>query len=74
MPTTAKDLIAVLWPAFLAACLLEVFVFASFDPHDVRIIRGTEIDAQSVYSIAFFGFWLVAALASLATWKLTRRP
>ena len=74
MPTSARDRIAVLWPAFMAACLLEIIVFASFDPHDLRTYGGHELETQSVYSIAFFAFWLVASLASLTTWKLTRRP
>jgi hypothetical protein len=74
MPPTTRERIAVLWPAFLAACLLEIVVFASFDPHDVRSYGGHELDVQAVYSLAFFAFWLIAALASLTTWKLTRRP
>ncbi len=73
MPTTAKERIAVLWPAFMAACLLEIIVFAAFDPHDFRTVGDADLDPQSVYSVAFFAFWLVASLASLATWKLTRR-
>ena len=74
MPTSARDRIAVLWPAFLAACLLEIVVFASFDPHDVRAFGGHDVEAQSVYSIAFFAFWLIASLTSLTTWKLSHRP
>ena len=74
MPTSARDRIAVLWPAFLAACLLEIVVFASFDPHDVRTFGGQDLEAQSVYSIAFFAFWLIASLTSLTTWMLSRRP
>ena len=74
MPASTRDLVAVLWPAFMAACLLEIIVFASFDPHDVRTFGGPELEIQSVYSIGFFAFWAIASLASLATWKLTRRP
>ena len=67
MPSTAKDRIAVLWPAFLAACLLEIVVFASFDPHDVRSFGVPELEVQSVYSIAFFGFWMIASLDRKST-------
>jgi len=63
----------VLWPAFLAACLLEIAVFALFDPHDLRTSGGAEPGIQSIYSVAFFGFWMIASLASLGTWTLTRR-
>ena len=73
MPKTAKEMLAVLWPAFLAACLVEIVVFASFDPHDIRAIGDADVDPYSIYSIAFFAFWLIASLAGLATWKLTRR-
>ncbi|HZH07176.1 MAG TPA: hypothetical protein VEY69_10910 [Lautropia sp.] len=73
MPATSRDWIAVLWPAFLAACLLEIAVFALFDPHDLRTSGGAEPGIQSIYSVAFFGFWMIASLASLGTWTLTRR-
>ena len=73
MPTTARDVVAVLWPAFMAACLIEIVVFAAFDPHDLRAAADGDIDPYTVYSLGFFAFWLVASLANLATWKLTRR-
>jgi len=73
MPRNLRDWIAVLWPAFLAACLLEIVVFASFDPHDLRTSGGADPGIQSVYSLAFFSFWIIASLASLGTWTLARR-
>ena len=73
MPSTTKDVIAVLWPAFMAACLIEIVVFAAFDPHDFSATGEGELDPYTVYSLGFFAFWLVASLASLATWKLARR-
>ena len=72
-PRTTQDWIAVLWPAFIAACLTEILVFASFDPEDFHFFGSQENwSAQSVYSIAFFGFWFIAAIATLSTWNLGR--
>jgi hypothetical protein len=73
MPHTVRDWIIVLWPAFLAACLIEMLVFASFDPHDMNLL-GFRIEAQrdTVYSVAFFAFWFVSSLVALAVWSLTR--
>ena len=72
-PRSTRHWIAILWPAFIAACLLEIIVFACFDPADFHLFgaQGTW-SAQSVYSIAFFCFWLIAASATLSTWKLGR--
>jgi hypothetical protein len=55
--------ISVLWPAFLGACLLEALVFAVVDPHSLQWQgQSLELSRQGVYSLAFFGFWGVAAL------------
>ena len=73
MPRNAREWIAVLWPAFVAACVLEMVVFAAFDPHDVHVFGlSLEADRESVYSIAFFVFWAIAAAAGLVTWSLSR--
>lgn len=72
MPRTTRDWIIVLWPAFVAACLIEMLVFASFDPHDMNVL-GFRVDAErdTVYSVAFFAFWFVTTLVALAVWSLT---
>ena len=73
MPRNAREWIAVLWPAFVAACLLEVVVFAAFDPHDVHVFGlSFEADRETVYSIAFFAFWGVTTATGLVTWSLSR--
>ncbi|HYF58305.1 MAG TPA: hypothetical protein VEA81_05060 [Burkholderiaceae bacterium] len=73
MPRGAREWITVLWPAFVAACLLEIVVFAAFDPHHVQAF-GTSIEADpdAVLSIAFFAFWAISAAAGLVTWTLSR--
>ncbi|MEO7393192.1 MAG: hypothetical protein ABIU58_13530 [Ramlibacter sp.] len=58
----------VAWPAFLAACVLELVVFAVVDPHDLHW-AGRQLDwsRQGVYSLAFFMFWAVSAGAGWLT-------
>lgn len=60
----------IMWPSFLAACLLEVLVFALVDPGEVHWFgQVPEPSRQSVYSVAFFLFWLITmACSSLVLW------
>ena len=59
---------AVGWPAFLAACVLELVVFAFADPLDLQW-AGAPLgwSRQGVYSVGFFVFWLVSAAACAFT-------
>jgi hypothetical protein len=60
----ARRVLIVLWPAFLAACALELSVFAFVDPAEMHWLgRHVDWPRQAVYALAFFGFWLIAALA-----------
>jgi hypothetical protein len=61
----------VLWPAFVAAAVLELLVFAHVDPADVHTLAGApvELSRQAVYTLSFFGFWAVtAAAAAVSCW------
>jgi hypothetical protein len=74
VPCNTRDWIAILWPAFVSACLLEMVVFAAFDPHDLGIF-GWQIGAaqrDAVYSLAFFAFWAIASATGVVTWSLSR--
>ncbi|SCK13878.1 hypothetical protein VAR608DRAFT_0831 [Variovorax sp. HW608] len=53
----ANRLLRIIWPAFLAACILELMVFAFVDPMD----SAPGWSRQAVYTIAFFTFWVVSA-------------
>jgi hypothetical protein len=66
-----RRLMAVAWPAFLAACALELLVFAFADPLDLRW-AGAPLgwSRQAVYSVAFFAFWGVAVVSSVLTMAL----
>jgi hypothetical protein len=63
---------AVLWPAFLMAAVLEVLVFAFVDPESLHWIGGAPMGAASntIYSVSFFAFWAVIAVACLMTERL----
>jgi len=71
MPRNALEWITILWPAFVAACLLEVVVFVGFDPQDVNRF-GLDASAETVYSIAFFAFWAITTATGVVTWMLSR--
>ncbi|TFY96536.1 hypothetical protein [Ramlibacter rhizophilus] len=66
----SRLLMAVAWPAFLAACLLELVVFALVDPLELSWAGGPlGWSRQAVYTAAFFAFWTVCALSSgVALW------
>lgn len=63
----------ILWPSFLAACLLEMMVFSIVDPAELHWPGhlGTP-STRAIYTVAFFGFWLVAALCSRVVLWLDR--
>jgi hypothetical protein len=61
-----RTLMVVAWPAFLAACLLELLVFAVVDPLDLRWAgHSLGWSRADVYTVAFFAFW-AAAMAGCA--------
>jgi len=70
-----RKLMCVAWPAFLAACLLQVVVFAIVDPLDLHWF-GQELvwSRQAVYAGGFFLFWGAALVASTLTALLMRAP
>lgn len=54
-----------LWPAFLAAGVLEMLVFAMIDPEDMRWMgQAIAWPRQAIYSLGFFVMWAVTAVAS----------
>lgn len=65
----------VLWPAFLAACLLELVVFALVDPGELHAPGGGSLPLSNtaVYSLAFFVFWAASVAASALTLVLSER-
>ena len=72
---TLQRSLQVLWPAFVAAGVLELLVFAHVDPADVHTVAGgpVELSRQAVYTLSFFGFWAVTAAAAAVSGWLQRR-
>jgi len=59
---------AVVWPAFLAASVLEIAVFAFIDPHDLHWHDAAlPLSRQGIYTLAFFVFWAVTLASSALT-------
>ena len=69
-PQKIRRWVLIIWPAFLAACLLQALVFSLIDPAEVHwpgnFLQPTR---QGVYTVAFFSFWLISmACSSLVLW------
>lgn len=63
------------WPAFLAACVLELLVFAFVDPSELHWAGDTiHWSRQAVYTFAFFAFWAVSGGACALTALLRLEP
>jgi hypothetical protein len=69
----SRTIMGLAWPAFLAACLLELVVFAMVDPNDVRWTgQPLGLSRMGVYTAAFFVFWAVSAVGCALTALLAR--
>ncbi len=69
MKRAARRAASVAWPAFLCAALLEIAVFAFVDPRALHTLDGDALALSdaAIYSLAFFGFWAIAAVGGLLT-------
>ena len=66
-------LMVVAGPAFLAACILEALVFALIDPLELTWGQAhLGWSRQTVYTLAFFVFWGVVAIAASVAVMLAR--
>lgn len=63
----------IVWPAFLAACALELLVFAFVDPLEMQW-GGQNLGwpRQSVYTLFFFAFWAISMAACFLTTLLRK--
>lgn len=70
-----QRLMWVLWPAFLAAGVLEVLVFAVIDPQELHW-DGQPVmwSRAAVYTAAFFVFWGIAIVSNGLTALLAMPP
>ena len=71
----AQRMMGIVWPAFLAACAMELLVFAFVDPAELQW-SGNALawSRQAVYTCAFFAFWAVTAGACWLTTLLRLSP
>jgi hypothetical protein len=61
----------IVWPAFVAACLLEALVFSMIDPEELHWPGYFALPSrQGIYTVAFFCFWLISMVCSGLTWWL----
>ena len=68
-------LIRVAWPAFLAACVLELVVFAVVDPHDLHWAGQPVVMSRlSIYTLSFFVFWAISIGSNALTALLAMSP
>jgi hypothetical protein len=60
----------ILWPSFLAACLLEALVFSVVDPGELHWPGGIGTPSnRAIYTVGFFAFWLInIACCRLVLW------
>jgi hypothetical protein len=64
----SRTIMGLAWPSFLAACLLELLVFALVDPHDLHWSgESLRLSRNGVYSLAFFAFWAISMAGSALT-------
>lgn len=67
---------AILWPAFLMAGVVEMVVFAMVDPQDLHWVGGAPVTLSdsAIYSLAFFFFWAAFVAAGIMMAALIRPP
>jgi hypothetical protein len=64
-------LMRVVWPAFLAACALELVVFAVVDPSELQwSAHALALTRPAVYTLSFFVFWAISSISNAITLQL----
>lgn len=70
-----RCMMRVLWPAFLVAIPAEGVFFSLFDPHELQWFGDPlAVSRQAIYTLGFFGFWLVGLASSALTLFLGCTP
>lgn len=74
-PARLRSALLVLWPAFVAAGVLEMLVFAWVDPAGLHGVDplATGVSHTAVYTLSFLVFWALVA-AAIATSRWLERP
>lgn len=69
-PHFREDLGVLLWASFLAACVATLLFFACFDPQllvEDAAPPAWLADRRAGYTVGFFFFWMMSAIASFLT-------
>jgi hypothetical protein len=71
----AQRIMWTVWPAFLAACALELVVFAFADPMELQWGgQPLGMSRQGIYTVSFFIFWVISLAACALTTLLRMSP
>ncbi|MCV2422168.1 hypothetical protein [Paucibacter sp. DJ2R-2] len=67
---------AVAWPSFFMAGVMEALVFAVIDPSDLTWFGAERLDwsRQAVYTVSFMILWLVISLSASVSVMLATLP
>lgn len=63
--SVSRLLMTILWPSFIMASISVGVIFSIIDP-EALVLHGNSTETSNVviYSITFFVFWLLGAIAS----------
>lgn len=67
-----RNIAIVIWMAFLMAIAAEGVFFSLFNPDDLALATGHELEALGAYTIGFFCFWGSFSVCGLLAVRLTR--
>ena len=71
----SRQLMWVIWPAFLVAGVAEGIFFTMFDPLELHVFGVTlDLSREAIYTMGFFGFWGMGIASSALTVLLERVP
>ncbi len=71
----SRQLMWVIWPAFLVAGVAEAIFFAVFDPFELHFFGAVlDVSREVIYTMGFFGFWGLGIASSALTVFLGRPP
>lgn len=70
-----QRVLTILWPAFLVAGLAEACFFTLFDPVEaLMLVHSAAWSPTAIYTLGFFFFWGMCALAATLTCYLIKVP
>jgi hypothetical protein len=71
----SRQLMWVIWPAFLVAGVAEAIFFTVFYPFELHFFGAVlDVSREVIYTMGFFGFWGLGIASSALTVFLGRSP